>query len=177
MPAQPPAEAPFDAFAKCGDRLLLIGGNAMIGYGSERLTQDCDCAVVTEDERLVAGVLQPLGYLFKERFSTFARYAHLGGRRPVVDVMLLNTSTFEKLRAQSREIDMGGISLRAPKPLHLVALKLHALKQNPQRLGKDWEDIRYLLGHYEWSAEELAEVAERYASAESREMLRQAGFL
>ena len=177
MPAEPPVEAPFEAFAKCGDRLLLIGGNAMIGYGSERLTQDCDCAMVAEDERLVAAVLEPLGYLFKERFSSFARYAHLGGRRPVVDVMLLNASTFEKLHAQSREIDMDGVTLRAPKPLHLVALKLHALKQNPSRLGKDWEDIRYLLSHYEWTAEELTEVAERYASAESRVLLRQAGFL
>jgi Nucleotidyl transferase AbiEii toxin, Type IV TA system len=177
MSAQPPAEAPFEAFAKCGDRLLLIGGNAMIGYGSERLTQDCDCAVIASDERLVAVVLQPLGYLFKERFPNFARYAHLGGRRPVVDVMLLNASTFEKLRAQSRAIDMGGVVLHAPKPLHLVALKLHALKQNPKRLGKDWEDIQYLLSHYEWTVEELVELVERYASAESREMLRHAGFL
>ena len=100
-----------------------------------------------------------------------------GARRPVVDVMLLNKATFDKLRAQSREIDMGGTALRVPKPLHLVALKLHALKQNPKRLGKDWEDIQYLLTHYEWTAEELSELVERYASAESREMLRQAGFL
>lgn len=177
MSAKPPAEAPFEAFARCGERLLLIGGNAMIGYGSERLTQDCDCAVVAEDERLVAAVLQPLGYLFKERFSTFARYAHLGGRRPVVDVMLLNKPTFTKLRAQSREVDMDGVTLSVPKPLHLVALKLHALKQNPKRLGKDWEDIQYLLNHFEWTVEELEELAERYASVESRDMLRQAGFL
>ena len=106
--------------------------------------------------------------LFKERFPTFARYAHLGGRRPVVDVMLLNASTFEKLRAQSREIDMDWVTLRVPRSLHLVALKLHALKQNPQRLEKDWEDIRYLLANYEWTLEELTEVAERYASAESQ---------
>ena len=63
---------------------------------------------------------------------------------------------------------MDGVTLRVPRPLHLVALKLHALKQNPQRLGKDWEDIRYLLANYEWTLEELTEVAERYASAESQ---------
>jgi hypothetical protein len=177
MPSQPPAEAPFDAFAKCGDRLLLIGGNAMIGYGSERLTQDCDCAVIAEDERLVAAALQPLGYLFTERFGSFARYAHLGLRRPVVDVMLLNASTFQKLRAESREVEVGGIVLHAPKPLHLVALKLHALKQNPERLGKDWGDIHFLLTHFAWTTEELAELAERYASADTLDMLRKAGFL
>ena len=71
---------------------------------------------------------------------------------------------------------MGGVVLPAPRPLHLVALKLHALKQNPKRLGKDREDIQYLLSHSEWTVEELVELVERYASAESREMLRHAGF-
>ncbi len=149
----------------------------MIAYGSDRLTQDCDCAVVTEDERLVAAVLEPLGYLFKERFSTFARYAHLAARRPVVDVMLLPRTTFEKLAAESQEIELTGVTLRAPKPLHLVALKLHALKQNPARLGKDWEDIRFLLSSTPWVKEELAALAQRYASPETMAMLREHQFL
>ena len=49
---------------------------------------------------------------------------------------------------------MGGVVLPAPRPLHLVALKLHALKQNPKRLGKDGEDIQYLLSHSEWTVED-----------------------
>lgn len=149
----------------------------MIGYGSERLTQDCDRAVVASDEKLVAAALLPLGYLIRERFPAFVRYAHLGQLRPVVDVMLLDASTFEKLRAEGREIELSGVVLRALKPLHLIALKLHALKQNPARLGKDWEDIQYLLRLEEWTRAELNEVAERYASADSRQMLQQAGFL
>lgn len=177
MPSRPPAEAPFEAFAKCGDRLLLIGGNAMIAYGSDRLTQDCDCAVVTEDERLVAAMLQPLGYLFKERFSTFARYVHLGGSRPVVDVMLLPRETFTKLSAESQQIELDGVPMRAPKPLHLVALKLHALKQNPKRVGKDWADICHLLRTTAWAPGELKLLVERYASAETVTMLRDEHFL
>lgn len=179
MPAPLPAKAPFEAFAKCGDRLLVIGGNAMIGYGSQRLTQDCDCAVLVEDERLIATALAPLGYLFKERFDSFARYAHLGAQRPVVDVMLLNAATFDKLRASSREITLIGVTLRAPMPMHLVALKLHALKQNPSRLGKDWDDIRFLLDEHraEWTREELSELATQYASDEFAALLRQTGYL
>lgn len=176
MPAQPPAEAPFEALAKCGDRLLLIGGNALLAYGSPRVTFDCDCAVVAEDEKMVATALAPLGYLFKERFDTFARYAHLGGQRPVVDVMLLNASTFQKLWAASREVTISGVSLRAPKPMHLVALKMFALKNNPSRIGKDWEDIQFLLGNSDWEKEELAELAQRYASEDTLRLLRGAGF-
>ena len=177
MAGQPPAEAPFEALAKCGDRLLLIGGNAVLAYGGPRVTFDCDCAVVAEDERMVADVLAPLGYLFKERFDSFARYAHLGGLRPVVDVMILNVSTFQKLHTASREVTLNGVVLRAPKPLHLVALKLFALKNNPSRIAKDWEDIQFLLRTTEWQRAELAELAQRYASDETRRMLTGAGFL
>jgi hypothetical protein len=177
MPGQPPAEAPFDALAQCGERLLLIGGNAVLAYGSPRVTFDCDCAVIAEDEKLVAAVLEPLGYLFKERFDSFSRYAHLGGRRPVVDVMLLNSSTFQSLYAASREVILSGVALRAPKPLHLVALKMFALKNNPSRTGKDWEDIQFLLTNTEWTRDELAELAQRYASEDTLLMLRGAGFL
>lgn len=179
MPAVPPLESPFEAFAKCGDRLLLIGGNAMIGYGSERLTQDCDCAVVVEDEQLLAETLLPYGYFFKERFSSFSRYTHLGNRRPVVDVMLLNRETFDKLWATSREVRMVGHRLRIPKPLHLVALKLHALKQDPKRAWKDLEDICFLLerDRSDWTREELSDLAGRYASDDVCGILRERGFI
>ena len=151
----------------------------MIAYGSERLTQDCDCAVIAANERMVAAVLQPLGYLLKDRFASFARYAHLANRKPVVDVMLLNEATFNRLYEESREVELDGIKLRAPKPLHLVALKLHALKQAPERIGKDWEDICYLLEKHsgEWTREELSAISERYASEASVAMLQSRAFL
>ena len=177
MAGEPPPQAPLEAFASCGEHLLLIGGNAMLAYGSDRATFDCDCAVVAIDEPLVAAALIPLGYRFKERFSIFTRYTHLGGHRPVVDVMLLDAPTFAKLHAESQEIVLLGVTLRAPKPLHLVALKLHALKQQPERAVKDWPDILHLLRSSQWTSEELNLIAARYASPESLEMLRHEGFL
>ena len=175
MPAQPPSEAPFEAFAKCPVRVLIIGGNALIAYGSERLTQDCDCAVIALEERDFATELGKLGYVLDDRLGSFSRYVHLSRRRPVVDLMLLDAQTFEKLWLESREVELDGQSLRAPKPLHLVALKLHALKENPERMGKDWEDIKYLLetARGEWTREELAELAARYASEEILALLKQ----
>jgi hypothetical protein len=91
--------------------------------------------------------------------------------------MLLPRTTFEKLAAESQEIELTGVTLRAPKPLHLVALKLHALKQNPARLGKNWEDIQFLLRTTAWAPEELSALAQRYASPETLAMLREYKFL
>ena len=179
MPAEPPAESPFTAFAVCPARILVIGGNALIAYGSERLTQGCDCAVVAEQEKDLAEVLAKFGYILHERNQSFHRYVHLGRIKPVVDVMLLNEGTFEKLWAESREVTLDGERLRVPKPLHLVALKLHALKQNPDRVGKDLSDIKYLLDTTRgtWVVEDLSELAERYASDQIREELRRGGYL
>jgi len=179
MPAQPPADSPFPAFAVCPIRLLIIGGNALIAYGSERLTQDCDCAVVATDERELSSTLSKAGYVFSERFDSFSRYIHLGRIKPTVDVMLLDETTFEKLWIESREVTLDCQQLRVPKPLHLVALKLHALKQNPDRMGKDWEDIKFLLDttRGEWTHEELSVLAERYASEEIQQLLRKSNYL
>lgn len=179
MPAQPPAQSPLAAFAVSSARVLVIGGNALIAYGSERLTQDCDCAVVASDEKVLAGELAKFGYVFDERNPLFSRYVHLGRVKPVVDVMLLAEETFEKLWAESRVVSLGGQPLRVPKPLHLVALKLHALKQNPNRMGKDWGDIQHLLdtSRGAWTVDELSTLADRYASDDVRELLRKSGYL
>lgn len=93
--------------------------------------------------------------------------------------MHLTASAFEKLWQAGREAVLDGVRLRVPKPLHLVALKLHALKQNPARMGKDWEDIKHLLDMTprEWSDVELSEVAHRYASEHLRAELRHGGYL
>jgi hypothetical protein len=179
MPAQPPADSPFAAFAECAARILVIGGNAMIAYGSERLTQDCDCAAVADEERELASALSKLGYIFEERYQSFSRYVHLGRVKPVVDVMLLTEETFQRLWKESREVLLDGIHLRVPKPLHLVALKLHALKQNPDRIGKDLSDIKYLLDTTRgtWTPDDLSELADRYASEDVRGILQKEGYL
>jgi predicted nucleotidyltransferase len=111
--------------------------------------------------------------------SSFARYHHLARLRPVVDVMLTNAGTFAKLLAESRLVTITGCVVRVPAPLHLVAMKLHALKQQPDRAYKDWPDICHLLENYrdEWTPAELQALAERYASEQFATELRMRGLL
>jgi predicted nucleotidyltransferase len=100
-------------------------------------------------------------------------------KRPVVDAMRTDAATFSKLFAESRLVTILGWQVRVPAPLHLVAMKLHALKQQPDRMFKDWPDICHLLDHYrgDWTTAELKALAQRYASDELAEQLRQRGFL
>lgn len=179
MPAEPPLDAPFEALAKCEARLLVIGGNAVAAHGSQRLTLDCDCAIVAADERLLAAALWTAGYVRGGHHGAFVRFEHLGRRRPVVDVMLLDCDTFEQLWAGSRPLTQRGFEFRMPKPLHLVAQKLFALNEVPDREWKDWPDIRLRLDltPRDWTRAELLEIANSQASEGYRERLRRAGDL
>jgi hypothetical protein len=58
-------------------------------------------------------------------------------------------------------------SLAIPSPLHLIAMKLHALR-SPARFpnGIDLQDVKYLIktAKIDTSSKEFTEIAERYAT-------------
>jgi hypothetical protein len=179
MPAQPPAEAPMEVFAECADWLIVIGGSAVQSYGMDRMTFDCDCAILDRDEPRLRAALSRLGYVADTPQPTFSRYFHVARLRPVVDAMRTDASTFAKLIAESRWVEILGFKVRVPAPLHLVSMKLHALKQQPDRMHKDWPDICHLLDNYrgDWTPAQLKTLADRYASDELADQLSQRGYL
>ena len=71
-------------------------------------------------------------------------------------------------------LDFGGTLLPVPKPLNLIALKLHAMR-NPERFkkGKDLPDILYLISicQIDPQSGEFLDVLSRYASDETRSLL------
>ena len=59
--------------------------------------------------------------------------------------MFVDDSTFERMWPASEKRDFGGVTARIPCLDHLLALKLHALKQAlPHRTAKDAEDVEML---------------------------------
>jgi hypothetical protein len=179
MPEQSHGRAPMEVFAACADWLIVIGGCAMQSYGMDRMTYDADCAIVSRDEPRLRAAIGRLGYVGEDSQGAFSRYHHVARMRPVVDAMLTDESTFSKLFAGSRLVTITGSLVRVAGPLHLIAMKLHALKQQPDRAYKDWPDICHLLdAHHDlWTPDELKAVADRYASEHFVDELRRRGFL
>ncbi len=169
----------MEVFAECADWLIVIGGSAVQCYGMARMTFACDCVILDRDEPRLRQALSPFGYVLDDQRVAFTRYRHLGGQRPIVDAMGVNAATLANVWRESRLVKISGLDVRVPAPLHLVAMKLHALKQQPDRAYKDWEDIRFLIEQHRdsWTRESLAGLVERYASAETAEQLRQANLL
>ena len=94
----------------------------------------------------------------------FVRYSHPSVYLLDVDVLLVDPSTFDKLQARSLVYRVGEAEMRVPCLLHLIALKLHAMKNSPRRELKDLADIVELLqGNPDSvSREDLAAACEQY---------------
>lgn len=82
--------------------------------------------------------------------------------------MLADAQIFSKIRGESRRCDIGkGLNLLIPSPLHLIAMKLHALR-SPQRFetGIDLQDVKHLIkaAKIDTSSSEFGEIVKRYAT-------------
>jgi hypothetical protein len=157
-------ESPFHTLADCGVPLLIIGGHALSAHGYSRLTLDYDCLICIEDGSKLREHMERSGYREVFRNKTFAKFQPRGRETPVVDALFVDRSTFEKLSAGKKAGTFAGVPLFVPAVLHLIALKLHAVKCNPLRELQDLADIAQMLAHNPGSVStsELREICGRY---------------
>jgi hypothetical protein len=114
-------------------------------YGVVRQTLDVDCVATEQGGLILAQALLSLGYRVCDRSAAFIRHRHDSPWLMDVDLLLVDTSTYDKLLLDSRPWRAGVSTWRVPSFPHLVAMKLHAIRQNPLRLGRDLSDIISLL--------------------------------
>ena len=172
--------AALSALAQADFPLLIIGGNALEAFALARPTFDTDCMVAAENKERLREVLAKAGYRWMATFTSFEEFRFQGNMETApIHAMFVTAETFEKMWAKSVPHDYGGSELRVPAIAHLIALKLHALKNNPARQGKDMRDIIHLLelNSAVVSRDELRQLCTRYASAESIRQLEVLHFL
>ncbi len=127
---------------------LIIGGWAVGAHGNPRATFDVDFMIRRADrevwfERATAHGLK----LFRES-GAFAQFTQKVGDG--FDLMFVDDQTFGKMWEASEERSFGEIKARVPCLDHLLALKLHALRQNlSHRTSKDADDVEVLLRRHE----------------------------
>src|SRR5207237_10023465 len=90
-------------------------------------------------------ILKCNGYREMGRTENAVRYANSAPELPDVDVLLVDGATFEKLFAESNILRRGQHAFRVPSLRHLVALKLHAIRNDARRESRDFADIAELL--------------------------------
>ena len=132
-----------EAARKADVRLILIGGFAVNAYNYARNTKDIDFLTTDEDYRKLSEVLSLSGYEESLRTEVFAKRTRKGTKDLPVDFLFVDPSTFEIIWRGGQEAIFFGHKFRLPSLLHLMALKLHAVKQGTK--NRSWKDIPDIL--------------------------------
>jgi len=123
---------------------LIIGGYAVAAHGHTRATFDVDFLVRQADHDLWFTRLAAAGLRLFGETKVFAQFSQPQGGDGL-DLMFVDDATFARMWQASEERDFGADRARVPCLDHLLALKLHALKQaQAHRTSKDADDVEML---------------------------------
>jgi hypothetical protein len=156
-------KTPLAILAEIGVPNLIAGGNAVQIYGYSRFTKDFDCVISMESADVMRTALEAAGFQVFDKNNVVIRYRALAQPSWILDTILVNEQTFAKMWTGRRIVKLGNSNLTVVAPLHLVGMKLHALKSAPDRLH-DLIDILELLKRDlgNWKIEEVKELCEKY---------------
>jgi hypothetical protein len=124
---------------------VLIGGYAFIASKVQRTTFDIDFMVTAEDEARIEPDIISAGYSVRQRKGACVQFkAGKPGFRDL-DILTTDKDTLQKLVENGRPVSIAGEMFIIPSPMHLIAMKLHAISNNPERERKDLLDIIQLI--------------------------------
>jgi len=153
----------IDFFEKEHIDYALIGAFALKAYGYTRATQDIDIVARRKDQNKIVAKLEAIGFETIYRSSGYSNHVHPISKAGRLDFVYVAGKTADTLFKAVRELLLlGDIRVAVVSPEHLVALKLFAIKNNPQRLLRDLADIKYLLDLPGVSKPEIKKAFEKY---------------
>lgn len=132
-------------FEREGIRYALAGGNAVLAWGHDRLTHDADFVVDGIHRPRVIRHAESLGYRTTFASSAFSNHHHTDDALGHVDLLYVYGSTADTMFAAAEVRTAAGVALPVLQPEHIIAMKVHAMKQSPMRVLVDSPDIAYLL--------------------------------
>ena len=118
----------------------------MSTYGLARATQDLDFVAERDFQNPLIGYLEGAGYRTLYRSTGYSNHVHSDIAAGRLDFIYVRGETSRRLFEGCRVVEFAGRSVRVPRPEHLAAMKLQAIKSDPDRRLQDLADVRFLLG-------------------------------
>lgn len=129
-----------------GFRCAVIGGVALAAYGHPRMTLDLDIVTESSAQDALVAFMESRGFRTLHRSTGYSNHRHDERLRGRVDFMYVDGRTSELLFNGTRQLPgPGGATIAVPRPEHLIAMKVQAMKDAPERTWQDMADIGYLL--------------------------------
>ena len=149
-------------------RCVLIGGFAVNAYNYGRQTGDIDFLTTQEEFNRMASSFEKEGYAISYR-ENFAQLENANPLLMDIDFMFVDDDTMNKIFKDTQETTIARQKFLVPTLMHLIALKLHAMKFNYKiRLIKDLPDIISLIryNNIDVKSTELKEICLKYGNEE-----------
>jgi hypothetical protein len=88
-----------------------------------------------------------LGYETLHRSSGYSTHLHRNPSLGRLDFVYVSGETSQLLFcAATKRLVIGDLAIAVPRPEHLAAMKIQAMKNDPSRTFQEMADIQYLMG-------------------------------
>ncbi len=129
-----------------GYRVAVIGGVALAAYGYPRLTLDLDVVTDAAAQGDLIAMMEARGFSTLHRSPGYSNHRHQERTHGRVDFMYVRDTTANRVFASVRHLPgPGGSPIPVPRPEYLIAMKVRAIVDAPERVWQDLADISFLL--------------------------------
>lgn len=129
-----------------GQPFAVIGALGLAARGFSRSTFDVDIVVSFDVQAQLLAFLESQGYRCEHVSSGYSNHSHPDHELGRIDVVYVRGDTAQKIfDGVSMHDGPDGITIPVPRPEHLAAMKVFAIKNNPQRVLQDLEDLQQIL--------------------------------
>ena len=140
----------------------IIGAFGLHAYGLSRATSDLDFVTDFQAQAKLIPFLEKLGYETLHVSSGYSNHVHVDPAMGRVDFVYVSGDTSRQLLGFTKRLNvLGGISVAVPRPEHLAAMKIQAMKNDPERTYQEMADLQFLLGLPEINEEEIKSYFEK----------------
>ncbi len=129
-----------------GYRFAVIGAFGLHAYGLTRATSDLDLVTELAAQAKLIPFLESQGYQTLHASTGYSNHLHADPRKGRLDFVYVDGETSRRLFGAARFLPvLGGIAAAVPRPEHLAAMKIQAMKNDPERTFREMADILFLM--------------------------------
>ena len=145
----------------------LIGAFALKAYGYTRATQDVDFIVRQKDQKKIIVNLESLGFETLYSSTGYSNHLHPLSGLGRIDFVYVKGDTAESIFKEAvRILLFDNLTVPVVRPEHIVALKVFAMKNDPDRALREMADIKELLRLPEINLQEVQKYFKKYGQME-----------
>ena len=133
-------------FEQEGFTFAVIGAFALHAYGLTRATRDLDFVTDIQSQEKLIRFLEKLGYETIHASTGYSNHLHTDAAMGRIDFVYTSGETSRQLLGSAtKKLMVGETAIAVPRAEHIAAMKIQAMKNDPERTFQEMADIQFLM--------------------------------